>query len=50
MRLSLETGCFAYFAPAVALYRAHGFIECAPFGDYTPDPNSLFLTLEVSAT
>lgn len=50
MRLSLETGCFAYFAPAVALYRAHGFIECAPFGDYAPDPNSLFLTLEVSAT
>jgi putative acetyltransferase len=43
-RLSLETGSFAYFAPAVALYRAHGFVDCPPFGDYRPDPNSLFLT------
>ena len=43
-RLSLETGSFAYFAPAVALYRAHGFMDCPPFGDYRPDPNSLFLT------
>lgn len=44
-RLSLETGSFAFFEPAVALYRAHGFIDCPPFGDYRPDPNSLFLTL-----
>ncbi|WP_421693762.1 GNAT family N-acetyltransferase [Aestuariivirga sp.] len=43
-RLSLETGSFAYFAPAVALYKSHGFTECPPFGGYTPDPNSLFLT------
>jgi putative acetyltransferase len=46
-RLSLETGSFAYFAPAVTLYRAHGFTDCPPFGDYRPDPNSLFLTLEI---
>lgn len=44
-RLSLETGSFDYFAPAVALYKSHGFSECAPFGDYRPDPNSVFLTL-----
>lgn len=44
-RLSLETGSFGYFAPAVALYKSHGFIECTPFGDYKPDPNSVFLTL-----
>jgi putative acetyltransferase len=44
-RLSLETGSFGYFLPAVALYKAHGFVECPPFGDYRPDPNSLFLTL-----
>jgi len=44
-RLSLETGSFGYFAPAVAMYRAHGFVECPPFADYRPDPNSLFLTL-----
>ena len=44
-RLSLETGSFGYFAPAVVLYKAHGFTECEPFGNYKPDPNSLFLTL-----
>lgn len=43
-RLSLETGSFDYFEPAVALYKSHGFTECAPFGDYRPDPNSVFLT------
>lgn len=43
-RLSLETGSFGYFAPAVALYKSHGFVECPPFGDYRPDPNSVFLT------
>ena len=43
-RLSLETGSWPYFAPAVALYRAHDFVDCAPFADYRPDPNSLFLT------
>lgn len=47
-RLSLETGSFAYFAPAVALYKAHGFTECPPFGDYRPDPNSVFLTRDIS--
>jgi putative acetyltransferase len=46
-RLSLETGSFGYFEPAVALYRAHGFEECEPFGDYKPDPNSVFLTLNL---
>lgn len=44
-RLSLETGSFGYFEPAVALYKWHGFEECPPFGDYKPDPNSVFLTL-----
>ena len=43
-RLSLETGSFGYFEPAVALYKAHGFEECEPFGNYRPDTNSLFLT------
>jgi putative acetyltransferase len=48
-RLSLETGAFPYFAPARALYARHGFVECAPFGDYRPDPNSVFLTLALPA-
>ncbi|MBV9842471.1 MAG: GNAT family N-acetyltransferase [Sphingomonadaceae bacterium] len=44
-QLSLETGSWAYFAPAHALYRSRGFVDCAPFGDYRDDPNSLFMTL-----
>jgi len=44
-RLYLETGAFALFAPAVSLYRRHGFVDCPPFASYRPDPNSLFLTL-----
>ena len=46
-RLSLETGSWAYFDPARALYRRHGFVECPPFGAYVPDPNSVFMTLEL---
>lgn len=46
-RLSLETGAWPYFAPARALYARHGFVECAPFGDYRPDPHSVFMTLEL---
>ena len=46
-RLSLETGSWDYFLPAHALYRKHGFVECQPFGDYAPDPNSLFMTLDL---
>ena len=46
-RLSLETGSWDYFLPARALYRAHGFVECAPFGDYRPDRNSIFMTLDL---
>ena len=44
-RLSLETGSADFFAPARALYAAHGFRECAPFGGYRPDPHSTFMTL-----
>jgi putative acetyltransferase len=44
-RLSLETGSWPYFAPARALYTRHGFVECPPFGDYQPDPNSVFMTV-----
>lgn len=43
-RLSLETGAMAFFDAAVALYRSAGFIDCEPFADYRPDPNSRFLT------
>jgi putative acetyltransferase len=46
-RLSLETGSWDYFRLAVALYKRHGFTDCAPFADYAPDPNSVFLTRDL---
>lgn len=46
-RLSLETGSWDYFRPAVALYRRHGFIECPPFADCRPDPNRIFMALDL---
>ena len=49
VRLSLETGSWPYFEAARAFYRRHGFVECPPFGDYNPDPNSVFMTLELEA-
>lgn len=44
-RLSLETGSQDFFAPARRLYARHGFTECGPFGDYRPDPHSVYMTL-----
>ena len=44
-RLSLETGSQPAFLPAQALYASVGFVPCGPFGDYGPDPNSVFMTL-----
>jgi putative acetyltransferase len=48
-RMSLETGTQDYFAPARRLYARHGFTECGPFGSYTLDPHSVFMTLELPA-
>lgn len=44
-RVSLETGSMDFFAAARALYRSAGFAPCDPFGDYTADPNSVYLSL-----
>lgn len=46
-RLSLETGSMEFFAAARALYRRHGFVDCAPFGSYVDDPNSVFMTRQL---
>jgi putative acetyltransferase len=46
-QLWLETGSFDFFAPARSLYAKHGFVECAPFEGYKPDPNSTFMTREI---
>jgi putative acetyltransferase len=43
-RLSLETGIQSTFIAARALYARAGFAECGPFGDYTLDPNSVYMT------
>ena len=43
-RLSLETGSMSYFEPARRLYRSFGFEDCAPFGSYQLDPNSVYMT------
>lgn len=46
-RLSLETGSQDAFRAAQSLYASAGFTVCGPFGDYTLDPNSVFMTLRL---
>ena len=48
-RLSLETGSMAEFAPARALYARFGFRDCEPFAGYRDDPNSTFMTFDLTA-
>jgi putative acetyltransferase len=47
-RLSLETGSMDAYAPARALYGRFGFISTGPFANYVPDPNSSFMTLDLT--
>jgi len=42
--LWLETGSGDDFAAARGLYASEGFRECPPFGAYTADPLSTFMT------
>jgi putative acetyltransferase len=46
-RLYLETGAMAEFSAAHALYTRYGFELRGPFGDYAPDPNSVFMAKEL---
>jgi len=46
-RVSLETGAMEAFAPSRSLYRAAGFVECEPFGDYLPSAHSVWMTLQL---
>jgi len=46
-RLSLETGSWDFFHPARRLYRRRGFRDTGPFVGYAPDPNSVFMTLNL---
>lgn len=47
-RVSLETGSTDEFAASRSLYAQLGFVECEPFGDYSPSRNSTFMTLELA--
>ena len=49
-RLSLETGAGSAFQPAHSLYQRFGFGFCEPFGAYKADPNSVFMSLPISAS
>lgn len=42
--LSLETGSMAFFAPARAFYSKFGFEYRGPFGAYSEDPHSVFMS------
>ncbi|MCX7285891.1 MAG: GNAT family N-acetyltransferase [Novosphingobium sp.] len=46
-RVSLETGQGPAFAPALGLYRKHGFVNCDAFADYVLDDFSQCLTLRL---
>ena len=46
-KVSLETGSMDAFLPARRLYETFGFTYCEPFDQYTDDPNSKFMTLNL---
>ncbi len=46
-RLSLETGSGPAFDPALALYRAHGFVDGGAFGGYVASEFNQFLHLDL---
>jgi putative acetyltransferase len=47
LMLYLETGRHPAFLPALTLYRSFGFRECGPFGSYTQDDFSVFMSLSL---
>ncbi|WP_374147247.1 GNAT family N-acetyltransferase [Sphingomonas sp. 28-63-12] len=47
--LNLETGTDPSFAPAWALYRRFGFVDCPPYGDYAESDHNRYMTLALAA-
>jgi putative acetyltransferase len=45
LRVSLQTGSMAAFAPARALYRSMGFRQCAPFGEHCRSQDTICMSL-----
>jgi putative acetyltransferase len=48
--LGLETGTQPEFEPARALYATFGFETCQPFDDYTVNPYSICMSLDLTST
>ena len=46
-KISVETGSGKFFLPARKLFKSSGFTECKPFGHYTDDPNSCYMSLKL---
>lgn len=42
--LWLETGSSEAFTPAIRMYESAGFTRCGPFGGYSGNPFSIFMT------
>ena len=49
-KLSLETGSHPAFLPAQSLYRSFGFTYCGPFGTYSENSNSVFMSMRLAET
>jgi putative acetyltransferase len=47
--IGLETGSQPEFEPARRLYASYGFALCEPFGDYTVNPYSVCMSLDLTA-
>lgn len=45
--IGLETGTQSEFAPARDLYTSYGFTTCDPFDDYTVNPHSTCMSLDL---
>ena len=46
-RVSLETGTMDAFTPARTLYAKVGFQPCEPFGEYTANPHSICMAIQL---
>ena len=44
--VKLETG--DKLTQAQSLYKAHGYVECGPFGDYEANSSSIFMTRDIA--
>jgi putative acetyltransferase len=47
--LCLETGTNEAYAPAVALYKKHGFVSGPVYGDYVESPHNQYFYLDLRA-